>query len=164
VYPDFIAELCKRGVLRSSQKCCGRVGAFAVSKKPKVADGNLIPRQRLVLDCRMVNGLFRPSPHTNLGSLTALSEMSIPDGQKLFISGADIKGCFYAVRVEEALSDYSASCKTSPGMKFIWPLGVNLGPSIKAIFILQRSACYTWGSVGLSIWCSVSRVICLSGT
>ena len=62
VYLDFIAELYKRGVLRFSQKCVGRVGAFAVSKKPKVVDGNLVLRQRLVLDCRMSQWSFQTVP------------------------------------------------------------------------------------------------------
>ncbi|CAL1158499.1 unnamed protein product, partial [Cladocopium goreaui] len=106
VYLDFVREVYKRGIIRFSQNCRGRVGAFTVSKKPKVIDNVVTPRQRLVLDCRLVNAMFRPSPHTNLGSLTALSEMYIPDGQNLFISGADIKDCFYAVRVDDALSDF----------------------------------------------------------
>ena len=59
-----------------------------------------------VVLCATLDCLSRPSPHTNLGSLTALSEMYIPDGQNLFISGADIKDCFYAVRVDDALSDF----------------------------------------------------------
>ena len=106
IFLDFIGELYKRGLLRLTTTGRGRVGAFAVSKKPKFINGVLQPRQRLVLDCRFVNNLFRPAPHTNLGSLTALAEMQIPAEKQLFLAGCDIRDCFYAVQVEDKLSDY----------------------------------------------------------
>lgn len=54
-------------------------------------DGTTIKRQRLVLDCRERNQLFRPSPHTCLRSLATLAETELADGVNLYISGADIQ-------------------------------------------------------------------------
>ena len=105
-YKEFVGQLFQSGIINFSRSPCSRVGAFTVSKKPKVVDGVSFNRQRLVLDCRLTNCLFRPSPHTDLGSLTALSEVYIPDGKQLYMSGADIKDCFYAVRVPPKLADY----------------------------------------------------------
>lgn len=105
-YKDFVGQLFQSGIISFSSSPCSRVGAFTVSKKPKVVDGVTFKRQRLVLDCHLTNCLFRPSPHTDLGSLTALSEVYIPNGKQMYMSGADIKDCFYAVRVPPKLSDY----------------------------------------------------------
>lgn len=54
-YIDFLTKLYNSGVLNFSDQCRGRVGAFCVSKKPKILDGKTILRQRLVLDCRQTN-------------------------------------------------------------------------------------------------------------
>ena len=98
-YLSFIKMLHDRGILSFTDRCRGRVGAFTVSKKPKVVDGVIKHRQRLVLDCRQTNQLFRPAPHTELGSLASLTEIKLPAGEKMFISGADIQDCFYAVHI-----------------------------------------------------------------
>ena len=134
VYFSFIKELYHRGLLGFSSHCRGRVGAFAVSKKPKMIDNVLHPRQRLVLDCRLVNGLFRPSPHTSLGSLASMSELYIPDGHKMYISGCDIKDCFYAVRVDEALSDF---------------FGLMQDVSSHDVFSITGGVCGDWGSTDM---------------
>eukprot|EP00435_Cladocopium_sp_Y103_P017954 s440_g4.t1 len=102
-YLKFLRLLYDRGILSFTQGCRGRVGAFAVSKKPKVIQGKLSARQRLVLDCRQTNQLFRPSPHTELGSLASLTELEIPHDSCLFVSGADIQDCFYAVHIPSEL-------------------------------------------------------------
>ena len=62
-YFEFLRELHDRGILCFTEECRGRVGAFTVAKKAKVVDGVVKPRQRLVLDCRQTNMLFKPS-HT----------------------------------------------------------------------------------------------------
>ena len=49
-YVDFLRELAGAGVLGVTNRCRGRVGAFAVSKKPKFLNGVKVERQRLVLD------------------------------------------------------------------------------------------------------------------
>eukprot|EP00439_Symbiodinium_sp_Y106_P084846 s1037_g26.t2 len=51
-YLQFVRRLFDAGVLGFTSTCRGRVGAFCVSKKPKVIDNVVHERQRLVLDCR----------------------------------------------------------------------------------------------------------------
>ena len=104
-YLEFLRCLASAGILGHTSTCRGRVGAFAVSKKAKWVDGQKVDRQRLVLDCRQTNALFRPSPHTELGSLQALADLEIGD-QPLFLAGADIRDCFYAVSMPSSLWDY----------------------------------------------------------
>ena len=105
-YLEFLRLLFDRGVLSFSRHCRGRVGAFTVSKKDKIVDGVVKKRQRLVLDCRQTNLLFKPSPHTELGSLASLAELTLQPSQQLYISGADIQDCFYAVHIPETMMRY----------------------------------------------------------
>ena len=105
-YLSFIRELCDRGILGITDNCRGRVGAFSVAKKPKIIDGKVTPRQRLVLDCRQTNMMFRASPHTQLGSLSALCDLEIDEHQQLHVAGADIRDCFYAVRLPHGLEQF----------------------------------------------------------
>lgn len=77
-------------------------------KKPKVVEGVTIHRQRLVLDCRQTNCLFRPPPQTHLGSLASIAETELDQGSTMYIAGADIRDCFYAVRMEPGLQQYFA--------------------------------------------------------
>ena len=105
-YLEFLRLLFDRGILSFSHHCRGRVGAFTVSKKDKIVDGVVKKRQRLVLDCRQTNLLFKPSPHTELGSLASLAELTLQPSQQLYISGADIQDCFYAVHIPETMMRY----------------------------------------------------------
>ena len=105
-YLEFLRLLFDRGILSFSRHCRGRVGAFTVSKKDKIVDGVVKKRQRLVLDCRQTNLLFKPSPHTELGSLASLAELTLQPSQQLYVSGADIQDCFYAVHIPETMMRY----------------------------------------------------------
>ena len=105
-YIKFLSHLHESGILSFTSTCRGRVGAFCVSKKPKEVDGKLISRQRLVLDCRQTNLCFRPPPHTELGSLPSLGHVRLKPDEKLYIAGADIKDCFYAVNCPRGLCDF----------------------------------------------------------
>eukprot|EP00438_Fugacium_kawagutii_P017034 Skav221329 [mRNA] locus=scaffold1437:52275:55350:- [translate_table: standard] len=105
-YLDFLAKLYRSGVLDFSHTCLGRVGAFCVAKKPKLVNGVLKSRQRLVLDCRQTNALFKPPPQTRLGSLAALAEAELCDNHQLYLSGADIRDCFYAVVMPPGLRNF----------------------------------------------------------
>ena len=105
-YLEFLRELHDRGILGFTQDCRERVGAFTVSKKPKELNGVVKPRQRLVLDCRQTNMMFRPSPHTQLGSLASLCDLELDDDQNLYMAGADIQDCFYAVRLPAGFEQF----------------------------------------------------------
>ena len=105
-YLQFLSRLYDSGVLAFSGACRGRVGVFCVSKKPKVINGETIHRQRLVLDCRQTNLIFKPPPPTRLGSLSSLAEAELPPDKMLYAAGADIKDCFYAVNMEPGLQEF----------------------------------------------------------
>ena len=105
-YLGFLRQLFKSGVLGFTSTVRGRVGAFAVSKKPKLVEGKTVERQRLVLDCRAVNLQFRDPPRTELGSLASLSEMFIPEGSRLYVATADIQDCFYACDCPAGLEQF----------------------------------------------------------
>ncbi len=105
-YLAFLKKLFVCGVLSFTQNCRGRVGAFCVSKKPKIIDGKTMNRQRLVLDCRAVNLQFKDPPRTELGSLASLSDLHIPDGSCLFVSTADIRDCFYACDLPAGMEQF----------------------------------------------------------
>lgn len=105
-YREFLRRLHQSGALGFTRDVVSRVGCFTVSKKPKEVDGVMQERQRLILDCRRVNLMFRSPPVTELGSLAALSDIHIPDGSTLYVSGGDIKDCFYACKLPECLQGY----------------------------------------------------------
>ena len=105
-YREFLVKLHGAGVLQFTTQPIGRVGCFTVSKKPKEVDGVMQSRQRLILDCRKVNLAFRAPPVAELGSLPAVSDLLIPNGETLYISGGDIKDCFYACNLPVGLRDY----------------------------------------------------------
>ena len=105
-YRDFLLRLQGCGILTFSHRARGRVGAFTVSKKPKVIDGQRFLRQRLILDCRQVNFQFRPPPLTELGSLAALCEIEIGQGETMYIGGADIADCFYGCRLPAGMESF----------------------------------------------------------
>ena len=119
-YLEFLRLLHERGILSFSQRCRGRVGAFTVSKKSKVVDGVVCKRQRLVLDCRQVNMLFRPSPHTELGSLSSLADIALGPSQQLFMSGADIQDCFYAVHIPAEMMSFFCFESDISGSEASW--------------------------------------------
>lgn len=105
-YLDFLRHLHRCGILGLTDGVQGRVGVFAVSKKPKVENGVIKERQRLILDCRGVNMRFKDPPRSELGSLAALTELELPDGQNLFVAGADIQDCFYAAKLPGDLQSF----------------------------------------------------------
>lgn len=105
-YVKFLGRLFDSGVLGFTEHCRGRVGAFCVSKKPKVVSGVRHERQRLVLDCRQTNLQFRPPPLTELGSLSSIAEMYLPEGKNLWMAGADIRDCFYAVNLPKGMENF----------------------------------------------------------
>ncbi|CAE7252533.1 AMY1.1 [Symbiodinium necroappetens] len=105
-YRDFLLRLQSCGILTFSRRARGRVGAFSVSKKPKVIDGQLRHRQRLILDCRQVNLQFRAPPLTELGSLAALCEIEIGPGETVYTGGADIADCFYGCRLPIGMESF----------------------------------------------------------
>ena len=91
-YLQFVRRLFDAGVLGFTSTCRGRVGAFCVSKKPKVIDNVVHERQRLVLDCRQTNLMLKARPLTELGSRSALAQILLQPEQDLYVAGADNSG------------------------------------------------------------------------
>ena len=143
---SFAKLLYDRGILGFTSQVRSCVGAFAVSKKSKIIDGKVKQRQRLVLDCRMTNQMFRPSPYTQLGSLSSLTELQLQPEQQLFVSGADIQDCFYAVHIPECLQEYFClECPlTAEEVRHI------SGGSVDAGFGGLVNACFTVLPMGFS--------------
>ena len=83
-YLTFRRKMWDAGILSFSRGPRGRVGCFCVSK---LVDGVMVPRQRLILDCRQVNLAFRAPPVTELGSLSAVADLHIPEGKNMYIAG-----------------------------------------------------------------------------
>lgn len=153
-YIQFLQLLFDRGILSFTQTCRGRVGAFSVSIKPKIVDGCLVNRQRLVLDCRQTNQLFRP-PRTELGSLACLTELEIPDSSCLFVSGADIQDCFYAVHIPADLMSFF--CLEGDIFRAETLLRFRVGSLIVLMDLIGHhvSMCCLWVFLGHSIWFNV---------
>ena len=105
-YAQFLQKLSGAGILTFSAQPKGRVGSFVVRKKPKEINGKLCERQRLILDCRRVNLQFRAPPLTELGSLTAVGDLELPEGKNLYVAGGDIMDCFYACRLPPCLREF----------------------------------------------------------
>lgn len=94
MYRTFVADLHHAGLLRWCRRPRSRVTAFCVAKKSGA--------QRLIVDCRAANVLFRDCPFVPMGSGACWSEMIIDDqvGMRLTY--------FYACEVPQPLSEFFA--------------------------------------------------------
>ncbi|CAK0832385.1 unnamed protein product, partial [Prorocentrum cordatum] len=86
-YIQFLSMLKSRGIISLVGRRRGSVTPFFVSKK----NG----KQRLVLDCRLINVLFHHAPVMEIGALDCLSGLEVPRGRQVFTASADIEACFY---------------------------------------------------------------------
>ena len=107
-YMQFVTRLFDIGILGVTDTCKERATPFFVGKKGG--------KQRMVLDCRSVNELFRSPPSPDLGSAECFSRLStaersaqapppVPPEQRgageyntprsVFFVDADIKNCFH---------------------------------------------------------------------
>lgn len=97
-YVGFVQELVSRGLVRASRVRKAAVTPFFVAKKAG--------QQRLVLDCRRSNSLFRHAPPMEIGSSESLSSVDVPTGTTLFSASADIEACFYQCGLPPSLGEY----------------------------------------------------------
>ena len=95
----FMKRLYEGGLLGFSRNPIERVAPFFVKKKKK-------SRQRLVLDCRKTNQLFRKPPQPDLGAAEVYKSLQCPPDQQVYIAEADIQNCFYEVGIDAWLSQY----------------------------------------------------------
>ena len=92
-YHEFVADLydCKLVGFTVTPKV--QVGAFVVTKKGD--------RQRLIVDARRTNRLFRTPPSTNLGSIESWARLECNPGETLFMAQEDVKDFFYRLRIDQ---------------------------------------------------------------
>ena len=141
-YKGFIEDLLGAGLITFTWKAQGIISPFCVWKK----NG----RQRLVLDCRAVNRLFKRSAHIPLGSGSAWADIVIEPGNDLYISQSDIKDYFYRCGVPEGLSRFF--CLPSVPVRWLHEWGVT---SVDSASLEEGALCYPslryqWAGAGHS--------------
>lgn len=97
-YHEFISDLynCKLIHFTNQPRC--QVGAFVVTKKGD--------KQRLILDCRPANRLFRRPPTTILGSSEAWNRLEAEDTAQIFVAQEDVKDFFYRLQIDIELGRF----------------------------------------------------------
>ena len=97
-YHRFIAELHSCNLLHFTCSPKVQIGAFAVTKKNS--------KQRLIIDARRTNRLFRTPPSTLLGSVDTWTRLEVPKNADVFVAQEDVKDYFYRLGIPLALGEY----------------------------------------------------------
>ena len=96
-YHEFISDLIDCNLLYFTDKPRVQVGVFCVTKKQ---------RQRLIIDARRANRLFRTPPSTCLGSVESWTRLEVEGGGPLFMAQEDVKDYFYRLGISKELGEY----------------------------------------------------------
>lgn len=104
-YHDFVRRLSKSGLLRFTRKPLEMIGIFFVWKKERKA-------QRMTLDCRRSNRMFRDAPHVNLLTSEGFAHFEVladwsgpsPSWPAMFIGVADVRDAFHRLLMPPELS------------------------------------------------------------
>ncbi|CAE7299586.1 UPF1 [Symbiodinium sp. CCMP2592] len=105
-YHEFVADLYDCKLVGFTVTPRVQVGAFVVTKKGD--------RQRLIVDARRTNRLFRTPPSTNLGSIESWARLECSQGETLFMAQEDVKDFFYRLRIDQKLGEYFALPMVDP--------------------------------------------------
>ncbi|CAE7560259.1 UPF1 [Symbiodinium sp. CCMP2592] len=97
-YHGFVADLVQSQLVGFTAKPKSQVGVFVVTKKNQ--------KQRLILDARRTNKLFRTPPTTRLGSMDSWARVGIGEGDQMFVSQEDVKDFFYRLGIGQDLGEY----------------------------------------------------------
>lgn len=98
-YHMFLADLFDAKLISFTNKPRVQVGAFVVTKKGG--------KQRLIIDARRTNKLFRTPPTTVLGSVDAWGRLEIDEEHgELFVAQEDVKDYFYRLAIGKTLGEY----------------------------------------------------------
>ena len=97
-YHQFISALVDCSVVRFTNKPRVQVGAFCVTKKNN--------KQRLIIDARRANKLFRKPPSTILGSSDSWTRLEVAGGEDVFFAQEDVKDYFYRLRISKRLGEF----------------------------------------------------------
>ena len=97
-YHGFVADLYRAGLIRFTISPRVQIGAFFVTKK----NG----KQRLIIDCRRTNLLFKTPPNTLMGTMETWGRIEVAEDRDLFIAQEDVKDYFYRLGIPERMSEY----------------------------------------------------------
>ncbi|CAE7736810.1 unnamed protein product [Symbiodinium sp. CCMP2592] len=97
-YHEFISDLIDCNILTFTDSPRVQVGVFVVTKKQQ--------RQRLIIDARRSNRLFRSPPTTCLGSVESWTRLEVQGGGPLFMAQEDVKDYFYRLGISRELGEY----------------------------------------------------------
>ena len=107
-YHSFIADLCQSKLVDFTIRPRVQVGAFVVTKKAQ--------KQRLIMDARRTNKLFRTPPSTLLGSMDSWARIECEGEADLFMAQEDVRDYFYRLRIDKDLGEYFCCPKIDPVM------------------------------------------------
>lgn len=105
-YHAFISDLHSCNLIRYTIRLRVQVGAFVVTKKQG--------KQRLIIDARRANKLFRTPPSTILGSVDSWSRLEVAENHEVFLAQEDVKDYFYRLGIGEELSRFFALPEIDP--------------------------------------------------
>ena len=126
-YHQLIADLYECELLGFTQQPRVQVGLFFVTKKGG--------KQRLIVDARRSNKLFRTPPSTILGSIDSWSRLELENDEDLFIAQEDVKDYFYRLGISEDLGKFFALPPIDPDL-----LRVHLGHLPSTVEDLRRNS------------------------
>ena len=113
-----------------------QVGCFVVTKKGD--------KQRLIIDARRTNAIFRQPPRTLLGSVECWGQVEARS-RPIFIAQKDVKDYFYHLGISKELGEYFALLEVDVGllekeMGHLPPEVRGLGDAGRAVFPFLTSA------------------------
>ena len=109
-YHQFIADMHRSGLLDFTIKPKVQVGAFVVTKKGD--------KQRLIVDARKTNRLFRTPPTTLLGSMECWGRLEVDQEEDLFVAQEDVKDFFYRLGIDKSLGEYFSFPAVDPHLLY----------------------------------------------
>ena len=97
-YHGFVADPYRAGLIRFTINPRVQIGAFFVTKK----NG----KQRLIIDCRRTNLLFKTPPNTLMGTMETWGRIEVAEDRDLFIAQEGVKNYCYRLGIPERMSEY----------------------------------------------------------
>ena len=106
LYHRFISELFSCNLIHFTENPRVQIGAFVVTKK----NG----KQRLIVDARRANRLFRRPPCTLLGSAETWGRLEADSDQTVFVAQEDVKDYFYRLGISKELGEFFSLPEIDP--------------------------------------------------
>ena len=95
LYQEFVADLFSRGLVAFTRRVRSMTALFFVTKKGG--------RQRMIVDARPSNKLFKPPPCVFLAGPESFAALEVAGKPTLWQATADVENCFYNFKMERAL-------------------------------------------------------------